>query len=60
MLLSIPIAYFSTMVWDFPIVAVWTALIVGNVVSAFVGYFWLHKTLNTFDFAEVEETVHQK
>lgn len=56
--ISIPLTYVLTMVYDFPIIAVWGAVIAGNVAAAVLGYVWIWKQLNSFDFKEVEETVH--
>lgn len=55
--ISIPLAYVLTVVGKFSIVSLWISIIVGNVIAAITGYFWLWSRLKTFDFTEVEETV---
>lgn len=57
-IISIPLAYVLTSVFSFSITAVWIALAAGNIVTGVLGYAWIQKTLNKFDFTEVEETVH--
>lgn len=56
--ISIPLSYLLTMVYDFSIMGIWIALIAGNVIAAIVGYVWIWKAMSKFDFKEVEETVH--
>ncbi len=56
--ISIPLAAVLTLLFDFSIVGVWSALIVGNVVASVVGYHWIWSIFHKFDFKEVEETVH--
>jgi putative MATE family efflux protein len=55
---SLPLSYVLTIVLDFPIMAIWGAIVAGNVIASVVGYLWIWRTLNTFNFKEVEETVH--
>jgi putative MATE family efflux protein len=55
--ISIPLSYVLTLVLDFPIVAVWGALVLGNVIASVVGYLWIWFTINRFDLKEVVETV---
>lgn len=50
--ISIPLAYVLTQVFHLPILAVWIAIIAGNVVAAVVGFFWITKTLKTFHVEE--------
>jgi putative MATE family efflux protein len=56
--ISIPLSYVGTILLGLPIVSVWGALVVGNVIAAAAGYLWIWSILNKFDFTEVEETVH--
>ena len=51
--LTIPLAFLSTRVFDFPILGVWIAVIIGNIVSAVVGYFWIHRALRGLDLSHV-------
>jgi len=51
--ISIPLAYVLTQVFNFPIIAVWSAIIAGNVVSASVGYIWIKRAMNKIDLKEV-------
>ena len=44
-LLSVPLSYFLAQVLGFPIISVWFAIIVGNVISAAVGYVWINHAL---------------
>ena len=58
LVITLPLAYVLTFIFDLSIIGVWIAIIVGNVVAAAIGYIWIWKTLGKFDFTEVEETVH--
>lgn len=51
--ISIPLAYVLTQVFDFPIIAIWLAIIAGNIVAAVVGYYWITKRLKRLDLKEV-------
>jgi Na+-driven multidrug efflux pump len=51
--ISIPLAYVLTRVFGLPILAVWMAVIAGNVISATVGYFWIRRALSRIDLREV-------
>ena len=51
--ISIPLAYLFTRVFDFSIISVWISIVVGNIVSAIVGYFWITHKLNKLDVKEV-------
>jgi len=53
MVISIPLAYISTQVFHFPIIAIWLAIVVGNIIAAVVGYLWITRTLNTLELKEV-------
>ncbi|MEQ1849844.1 MAG: MATE family efflux transporter [Candidatus Peribacteraceae bacterium] len=55
--ITIPIGYVTTIVLHHTILSLWLSLVAGNVVAAIVGYFWIQRTMNRFDFKEVEETV---
>jgi putative MATE family efflux protein len=58
LVISLPLAYVLTVVFDFSIVAIWLSIVAGNVIASIVGYIWIWSLLNKFDFTEVEETVH--
>jgi len=47
--ISIPLAFVLTTVFGYPILAVWTAIVVGNIVASAVGYFWIARTMNKID-----------
>lgn len=44
---SVPLAYVATVIFDFSIVAIWIMIVLGNVVSALVGYVWIKRALHT-------------
>lgn len=44
--ITVPLSFLFTQVWHLSIIWVWVAIIIGNVVSAIVGYFWITKALN--------------
>jgi Na+-driven multidrug efflux pump len=50
---SIPLAYVLTQVFHFPILAIWLAIVAGNIVAATVGYLWITKTLHALTLKEV-------
>jgi len=58
--IAIPMSYLGTIILDYSISAIWGAIVVGNIVSSLVGYFWIHRVLRTFDFTEVEAATHRK
>ena len=43
--ISIPLSYLLTHIFDFPIITIWIALVVGNILSAIVGYLWITKIM---------------
>ncbi len=47
----IPLSYILTALSS-SISALWTAIIVGNVVSAFIGYLWINKAINRINLKE--------
>lgn len=53
MVISIPLGYVLTQVWNIGIVGIWIAIIVGNVVPSIVGYFWITGALNKINLKEV-------
>lgn len=53
LVVTVPLAYVLTQVFAFPIVAVWSAIMAGNVVAAVVGYLWIDRVLGTIDPDEV-------
>lgn len=56
--ISTPISYVGALVLGYPIVVVWIALILGNIIASLVGYIWIWKTLDTFNFTDVEAATH--
>ncbi len=46
---SIPLAYVSTQIFNFSITGVWTAIALGNILSSIIGYFWINKTMNNMN-----------
>lgn len=44
--ISIPLSYLLTNVFNLSIITVWGSLIAGNVIASVVGYFWINKTLD--------------
>lgn len=46
--ISIPLSYILTRVFNLPIMAIWGALIAGNVFSSVVGYLWITKAMSKF------------
>jgi len=56
--ISLPLAYVLNIVMGYPIVYFWMSIVIGNVIAAIVSFVWLRKLMNTFDFTEVEKTVH--
>lgn len=57
--ISLPLSYLFAAVLQLPIWSMWLSVALGNTVAALCGYLWLGRTLARFDFADVEETVHQ-
>jgi len=55
-LVSIPVSYLLTIVYDLPIESLWIAIAAGNVVSALVGYLWIMRTFN--NMKEIDVPVH--
>lgn len=47
--ISIPLSYILTQIFEFSITAIWAAIIAGNILAAIVGYFWIVKTINKVD-----------
>lgn len=50
--ISIPLSYVLTQIFNFSIIAVWIAIMAGNIVSAVVGYFWISTTMNKVETAQ--------
>jgi Na+-driven multidrug efflux pump len=50
---SIPLGYVLTQVFHLPIVALWAAILAGNIIAATAGYFWIRRTLNTLELKEI-------
>jgi putative MATE family efflux protein len=51
--ISIPLAYVLTQVFNLPLVAVWIAIATGNLVASAVGYVWITRTFKKIDLNEV-------
>lgn len=47
LVISIPLSYVLTQIYDFSIQGVWVAIMLGNIVATTVGYFWIRRTMNT-------------
>ena len=58
--IAMPMSYVGTVILGYSITAIWGAIVLGNIISSVVGYFWIHRVLRTFDFAEVEAATHRK
>ena len=50
---TVPLSYVLTHVLHLPIIAVYLAIIAGNVVSAVIGFFWITKALNNLKLSEI-------
>lgn len=50
---SIPLAYVLTQIFHLPIVAIWAAILAGNIIAATTGYFWIKRTFTTLELKEV-------
>ena len=50
--ISIPIAYITTIMFNLPIISVWVALAIGNVIAAILGYWWFKRTFNSLSSTE--------
>jgi len=57
--ISIPLSFILTEFFGFPILSIWLAVMTGNIIASIIGYFWIWRTLNTFNFKNVEEIVHE-
>lgn len=53
MVITLPLAYVLTQVFDFPIIAVWWSIIAGNIIAAAAGYWWISRTLRTMHVEDV-------
>jgi len=47
--ISIPLAYILTQFYQFPILAIWIAIMLGNIISAVIGYVWISRTLKNMN-----------
>lgn len=43
--IAIPLSYLFTWVYSFPIISIWIALALSNVIPSIVGYFWINRTM---------------
>lgn len=55
----IPSALFFVYVFDFGISGIWVAMMLGNVISALIGYVWISQSLKNFQFEQVDEVIQQ-
>lgn len=60
---SVPLSYVLTQLFQFPIISVWISIIAGNVVSAVIGYLWIKSTMITMaepagEMVVAEATAH--
>ena len=44
--ITLPISYVLTIIYNFPIISIWLSLTGGNIVAAIIGYIWLRKRMN--------------
>ncbi|HLC79228.1 MAG TPA: MATE family efflux transporter [archaeon] len=51
--ISIPLAYIFTQVFKMPLTSIWTAILIGNILSAIIGYFWIKKEISKIDINKV-------
>lgn len=51
--ISIPVGYVLTNIYDLPITALWIAMVLGNVIPSIVGYFWIKRELDNVDLKHV-------
>lgn len=59
-ILAIPLSYILTNVFNYSIWSVWLAIIIGNMASAIVGFFWIKGSLNKFNLEEVPVSVNSE
>ncbi len=53
LILAVPLSYMFTEILGFSIMGIWVAIIIGNVVSAIIGYVWAMRSLDTVNLKEV-------
>lgn len=51
--ISIPLAYILTQVFNLPIIAVWSAIIAGNFVASVIGYMWIARAMQKIDLKDI-------
>lgn len=56
---AIPVGYVGTVIFDYPIIVVWGAIVAGNILASCIGFIWIRKILYKFDFANVEDVIQQ-
>ncbi|HEY4517309.1 MAG TPA: MATE family efflux transporter [Candidatus Paceibacterota bacterium] len=47
--ITTPLAYLFTQILHLPIIFMWFAIVLGNIVAAVAGYFWIRNVLDTYD-----------
>jgi putative MATE family efflux protein len=58
MFISVPLSYLFVKVLGWPIVGVWTAIIVGNVMASLVGYLWITRAMRNLDPQQAPVEAH--
>ncbi|OGK14406.1 hypothetical protein A2861_03195 [Candidatus Roizmanbacteria bacterium RIFCSPHIGHO2_01_FULL_38_15] len=53
LVISVPIAYITTQLYHLPIMAIWIAIILGNIIPSVVGYFWINRAMSKIDIKSV-------
>lgn len=51
--ITLPMSYVLTVIYDYPIEAVWISVIAGNVISTVLGYFWIGGKLRNLTIEEI-------
>jgi len=56
-IITTPLAYLFSYVLNYDILSVWIAIIIGNIVSAILGYAWILRIMNRYTFKKVDAAV---
>ncbi len=51
--ISIPLSYILTQVFNFSIIAVWISIAIGNIIPSVLGYVWIKRTMNNVNVKAV-------
>ena len=51
--ITLPLTYILTSVLDYPIIAVWISIVIGSLISAVIGYFWIRNHMTKKDLEQV-------